>query len=81
MEILKREFEFRGEKRILKIRPAVIEDSRNGTVKQMYPGRREEIVEEVLRKLAVEGGGIFLDNKAAITFSVWQMILISRKVC
>lgn len=55
---LEREFECRGQKYKVKIRPASIED-KDGKERYYYPSKREELVEDALRKFVAEGQGIF----------------------
>ena len=50
-------------------------DPETRQTKYEYPGKSEQLVEEVLRKLAVDGGGKFLDNNAAVAFSIYQVRL------
>lgn len=69
---LERVFEHRGRRYRVKVRPARI-DSRDGVERDYYPSLREEIVEDALRKLACEGQGIFLDDQAGVTFSLYQL--------
>lgn len=69
---LEREFECRGVKYKMKLDPARIED-KGGTVREFYPSQREEVVEDCLRKLMVEGGGVFLDDQASVRFTLYQM--------
>lgn len=72
LDSLEREFECRGTKYKVKIRPASIED-RDGTERYYYPSKREELVEDALRKFVAEGQGIFLDQQAGVTFSLYQL--------
>lgn len=69
---LERVFEHRGRRYRVKIRPARI-DCRDGVERDYYPSLREEIIEDALRKLACEGQGIFLDEQAGVTFSLYQL--------
>lgn len=69
---LEREFECRGVKYKVKIRPASVED-RNGIKLYYYPSKREELVEDALRKFVAEGQGVFLDEQAGVTFSLYQL--------
>src|ERR1051326_3034942 len=72
LEALKRTFEC-GQKRYkVRITPANIKNSK-GEEKYYYPGQREELVEDALRKLACEGRGVFLDDMASVTFSLYQL--------
>lgn len=72
LDSLEREFECRGVKYKVKIRPASIED-RNGVERYYYPSKREELVEDALRKFVTEGQGVFLDEQAGVTFSLYQL--------
>lgn len=69
---LEREFECRGVKYKMKLDPARIED-KDGVVREYYPSQREEIVEDCLRKLMVDGGGVFLDDQASVRFTLYQL--------
>ena len=69
---LEREFECRGVKYKMKLDPARVED-KDGTVREFYPSQREEVVEDCLRKLMVEGSGVFLDNHASVRFTLYQL--------
>lgn len=69
---LERQFECRGKQYKVKIDPAKIEDG-DGKVRDYYPGRREELIEDALRKLACEGHGLFLDEQAGVTFTLYQL--------
>ena len=70
LDSLEREFECRGVKYKVKIRPASVED-RNGVERYYYPSKREELVEDALRKFVAEGQGVFLDEQAGVTFSLY----------
>jgi hypothetical protein len=69
---LERPFECRGTRYVLRIEPASIK-GKDGIDRDFYPGKREEIVEAVLRKLAAEGHGIFLDDAASVMFTLYQL--------
>lgn len=69
---LEREFECRGVRYKMKLDPARIE-GKDGVVREYYPSQREEIVEDCLRKLMVEGGGVFLDDQASVRFTLYQL--------
>ncbi len=72
LRALEREFECRGQKYKVKIRPASIED-KDGMERYYYPSKREELVEDALRKFIAEGQGVFLDDAAGVTFSLYQL--------
>lgn len=69
---LEREFECHGVKYQMKLDPARIED-KDGVVREYYPSQREEVVEDCLRKLMVEGSGVFLDEQASVRFTLYQL--------
>ncbi len=69
---LEREFECRSRKYTLTLFPASLEDSK-GNEKYHYPAKREEIVEDALRKIMAEGKGIFLDGQAGVSFSLYEV--------
>jgi hypothetical protein len=69
LNILRRQFEFRNKAFTVKITPARLEDKK-GKEKDYYPGKREELVEDALRKMACDGNGLFLDDHAAVIFSL-----------
>lgn len=69
---LEREFECRGKKYKLTLFPSSIEDE-NGSEKYHYPAKREEIVEDALRKLMADGGGVFLDGEAGVSFTLYRL--------
>lgn len=62
--VINRTFKSRGVTYSLKIKPAVVERKKGDEVESvmLYPGSREEIIEEVLRKLAVQGNIGVADN-------------------
>ncbi|CAL4044163.1 plasmid replication protein [Buchnera aphidicola] len=62
----------RGKRFLIKIKPAIIEKKNFNTV-LIYPGQREEILEDVLRKLAVEGKGKIIDGKAGVIFTLYEL--------
>lgn len=73
LPILTREFTCRDVKRKLRIHPAgVVVNETTNEAKYFYLGRREEIVEEVLRKLAIESGA-FYDGQPGVSFTIGQI--------
>ena len=72
LESLEREFECRGVKYKIEIAPAVIKD-RDGVKRYYYPSKREELVEDALRRFATAKQGVFLDDRASVTFSLYQL--------
>lgn len=72
LDSLEREFVCRGKKYKVKIKPASIEQS-DGKEIYFYPAKREELVEDALRKLVCEGKGKFLDDSAGVFFSLYEL--------
>lgn len=71
-EAIERLFEFRGKLYELTIKPAVIKSS-SGCFMKCYPGEREEIIEDVLRKFACEQKFPFLDDIPSVRFGIRQL--------
>lgn len=79
LDLLKIEFMYRDVNFNITIQPALIEDkAKNGKITQTayYPSANEELVEEALRKLAVDQNQGFYDKAEAISgviFSLYQL--------
>jgi hypothetical protein len=67
-----RNFECRGNRYQITVKPASIRD-KDGVYRNYFPSKREELVEDVLRKLATMGNAILLDDQAAVTFTLYQL--------
>ena len=72
LDEIQREFVFRGKKYFLKLVPALIENSK-GEEKAYYPSQREEIVEDALRKVAIEKSGVYIDGGAGVQFTLYEI--------
>lgn len=72
LRVLEREFECRGTRYKVEIAPAVITD-RDGVKRYHYPSKREELVEDALRRFATTEKGLFLDDRASVTFTLYQL--------
>ena len=72
LRALTREFECRGKRYKVKIDPAKLTDDAGNSL-DYYPSKREELVEDALRKFACEGQGVFLDDAAGVTFTLYQL--------
>lgn len=68
---LKREFECRGRKYLLTLMPARLEVESG--FKDFYPSKREELVEDALRKLMTERQSSMLDGEVGIAFTLYQL--------
>jgi hypothetical protein len=69
---IERRFEFRGQLYTLTIKPARIKN-KLGNYINCYPGEREEIIEDALRKMACEHKFPFLDNLPSVAFTIYQL--------
>ncbi|MGO3444622.1 MAG: hypothetical protein ACTINA_14130 [Pseudoalteromonas distincta] len=69
---LTRHCTIKGNKLTVKLRPALI-DKGDRTV-LIYPGQREELVEDALRKIAVNGKGVHINDKAGVSFSFYELL-------
>ncbi len=72
LDSINREFVFKGENYKVKISPARIETTK-GHEMDYYPGEKEELVEDALRKMACDGQGIFLDDHAGVIFTLYEL--------
>ncbi len=74
LDVLEREFVFRDRKYNLHISPAAIIDKKTGKTIYYYPSQREELVEDVLRKLSArEERGVYLDGEAGVKFTLYEV--------
>lgn len=69
---IERPFECRGRKYNLRLIPASIKGA-DGISRDYYPSKREELVEATLIKIASHEQGIFLDDAASVTFTLYQL--------
>ncbi|MBI4738261.1 hypothetical protein HY772_01650 [Candidatus Woesearchaeota archaeon] len=72
LRALERSFTCRGVSYKVKISPAKIQD-KDGVHRDYYPSKREELVEDALRKLACEGQGLFLDDQVGVVFTLYEL--------
>jgi len=72
LDKLSRSFQHRGKSLKLNITPALITTNK-GENKAFYPGQREEIIEDVLRKFMAEGRGKMFDNQVGVIFSLYEL--------
>lgn len=70
---LRREFECKTIPYTVVIKPASIE-GKDGVDRDFYPSKREELVEDALRKIACESkNSVYLDGEASVTFTLYQL--------
>lgn len=70
LEAIKREFEFGSERYRVTVTPARVTDS-HGREKDMLPGEREQLVEDVIRKLAAERLHLGDQDEVLTRFSIY----------
>lgn len=70
--VVMRKCTVRGQQFTIKIKPAIIEKEDGRTV-LIYAGQREEILEDALRKLAVNGKGHIIEGKAGVMFTLYEL--------
>jgi hypothetical protein len=71
LKSIEREFICRKRRYILKMKPARIVNKK-GEERDVYPGKREEMVEDALRKMAADGRSakaVFLNGQLSVVFS------------
>ena len=69
---IEKNFVFRGQNLSVKVRPGRI--TVDGKDKEFYPGVREELVEDALRKMACNPGHGFFDNqRSGVSFTLHQL--------
>jgi hypothetical protein len=73
LPIISRDFSHRGKNYKLNISPASIVDKKSGKTISHYPSQREELVEDVLRKLAAKQQGVFLDDEVGVKFTLYEV--------
>lgn len=67
-----RNFKIRNRNFIVKLKPAIIEKGDKTVL--IYAGQREELVEDALRKIAVNGGGVCVKEKAGVSFTLYELM-------
>lgn len=72
LEPISREFICRGTPYKVVLLPARIQ-TKTGDYVDYFPGKREELVEDALRKLMSDIQGVFLDDAAGTTFTLYQL--------
>ncbi len=70
--VVTRKCTIRDQQFTVKVKPAIIEKDDGRTV-LIYAGQREEILEDALRKLAVNGKGHVIEGKAGVMFTLYEL--------
>lgn len=74
LPIISRDFVHRSKPHKLEISPAAILDKKTGKTIYYYPSQREELVEDVLRKIATQSGRTRLDeDKIGVVFTYYEV--------
>lgn len=73
LDQLEREFEHNKQRYQIRISPARLK-TKKGEELEYYPSKREELVEDALRKLACGSGrAVFLDDQAGLVFTLYEL--------
>lgn len=72
LRALDREFECKTIKYKIRITPAKL-TGKDGVTRDYYPSKREELVEDALRRFATTQRGLFLDDQASVSFTIYQL--------
>ncbi|MBS1807513.1 MAG: hypothetical protein JST84_04910 [Acidobacteria bacterium] len=72
LDAIRREFVFRNRAYRIRVVPANLEGAKGESVDR-FPREREEHVEDALRLLAARGQGVFLDEAAAVVFTLYEL--------
>lgn len=75
LEAVNREFSFNGERYGLTITPARVRDPSTGAERDELPGEREQLVEDVIRKIASDNLRLGTQNEVITTFSVYSVCM------
>jgi DNA-binding XRE family transcriptional regulator len=75
LPVISRDFVYRNKGFKINISPAAIVDKKSGKTISYYPSQREELVEDVIRKIAANKRkrGIYLDEDMAVRFTYYEI--------
>ena len=74
LPILNREFMHRNHSYKLSISPAAIQDKKSGKTINYYPSQREEVIEDVIRKISTKSKrAIKFDNDIGVKFTYYEV--------
>lgn len=82
LPVISRDFIYREKAFKIDISPAAIVDEKSGKTISYYPSQREELVEDVIRKIAANKRkrGIYLDDDMAARFTLYEVEQELRKM-
>lgn len=69
---IERKFVHKNNEYTVYVQPAKLKND-DGKYIDYLPGQREELVEDVLRKIASAGHGVFLDDQAGVMFTLYEV--------
>jgi len=81
LPILNREFMHRKRSYKLSISPAAVQDKKTGRTIYYYPSQREEIIEDVIRKISTKPNrAILFDNDIGVKFTYYEVQQELKKI-
>lgn len=81
LPILNREFMHRNRNYKLSISPAAVQDKKTGKTINYYPSQREEIIEDVIRKISTRPNrAILFDNDIGVKFTYYEVQQELKKI-
>jgi hypothetical protein len=72
-------FHYRGRELVATIQPATIED-KDGTIRSYYPSANEELIEDVLRKIAADQNNGYFDPKERRSGVVFTLHMVRKEL-
>lgn len=72
-------FHYRGRELMATIQPAVIKD-KDGTIRSYYPSANEELIEDVLRKIAADQNNGYFDAKERRSGVVFTLHMVRKEL-
>lgn len=81
LPILNRDFMHRNRNYKLSISPAAVQDKKSGKTINYYPSQREEIIEDVIRKISTRPNrAILFDNDIGVKFTYYEVQQELKKI-
>jgi hypothetical protein len=81
LPILNRDFMHRNRNYKLSVSPAAVQDKKSGKTINYYPSQREEIIEDVIRKISTRPSrAILFDNDIGVKFTYYEVQQELKKI-
>ena len=81
LPVLQRDFVNRNKAYKLNISPAAVVDGKSGKTIHYYPAQREELVEDVIKKIATKPNrATFFDNEVGVKFTYYEVMQELKKI-